>query len=205
MLRILTGEVLDISENYIVLDVNGLGFEILCSQSALNLCELNKRARLVVYLQISEAGAYLFGFESERERKIFLKIISIKGIGGKSAMAVLSTLNINEILNAVAGSDASAFTRVPGIGRKTAERLCFELKNILKDDLIININNNNEDVNNNKAGAVSTVSDALISLGFSQADIAGAFKLLRAARGDEFNNLSEEDLLRLALKELNKF
>ena len=203
MLRILTGEVLDISENYIVLDVNGLGFEILCSQSALNLCELNKRVRLVVYLQISEAGASLFGFESERERKIFLKIISIKGIGGKSAMAVLSTLNINEILNAVASSDALAFTRVPGIGRKTAERLCFELKNILKDDLIININT--EDVNNNKAGAVSTVSDALISLGFSQADIAGAFKLLRAARGDEFNNLSEEDLLRLALKELNKF
>ncbi|MBQ3625452.1 MAG: Holliday junction branch migration protein RuvA, partial [Synergistaceae bacterium] len=203
MLRVLTGEVLDISENYIVLDVNGLGFEILCSQSALNLCELNKRVRLVVYLQISEAGASLFGFESERERKIFLKIISIKGIGGKSAMAVLSTLNINEILNAVASSDALAFTRVPGIGRKTAERLCFELKNILKDDLIININT--EDVNNNKAGAVSTVSDALISLGFSQADIAGAFKLLRAARGDEFNNLSEEDLLRLALKELNKF
>ena len=203
MLRVLTGEVLDISENYIVLDVNGLGFEILCSQSALNLCELNKHVRLVVYLQISEAGAFLFGFESERERKIFLKIISIKGIGGKSAMAVLSTLNINEILNAVAGSDASAFTRVPGIGRKTAERLCFELKNILKDDLVININT--EDVNNNKAGAVSTVSDALISLGFSQADIAGAFKLLRAARGDEFNNLSEEDLLRLALKELNKF
>ena len=204
MLRILTGEVLDISENYIVLDVNGLGFEILCSQSALNLCELNKRARLVVYLQISEAGAYLFGFESERERKIFLKIISIKGIGGKSAMAVLSTLNINEILNAVASSDALAFTRVPGIGRKTAERLCFELKNILKDDLVININT--EDVNNNsKAGAINTVSSALISLGFSQADIAGAFKLLRAARGDEFNNLSEEDLLRLALKELNKF
>ncbi|MBQ3377156.1 MAG: hypothetical protein IJG62_02690 [Synergistaceae bacterium] len=57
MLRVLTGEVLDISENYIVLDVNGLGFEILCSQSALNLCELNKRVRLVVYLQISEAGA----------------------------------------------------------------------------------------------------------------------------------------------------
>ena len=203
MLRVLTGEVLDISENYIVLDVNGLGFEILCSQSALNLCELNKRVRLVVYLQISEAGASLFGFESERERKIFLKIISIKGIGGKSAMAVLSTLNINEILNAVAISDALAFTRVPGIGRKTAERLCFELKNILKDDLVININT--EDVNNNKAGAVSTVSDALISLGFSQADIAGAFKLLRAARDDEFNNLSEEDLLRLALKELNKF
>ena len=203
MLRVLTGEVLDISENYIVLDVNGLGFEILCSQSALNLCELNKRVRLVVYLQISEAGASLFGFESERERKIFLKIISIKGIGGKSAMAVLSTLNINEILNAVASSDALAFTRVPGIGRKTAERLCFELKNILKDDLVININT--EDVNNNKAGAVSTVSDALISLGFSQADIAGAFKLLSAARGDEFNNLSEEDLLRLALKELNKF
>ncbi|MBQ3377157.1 MAG: Holliday junction branch migration protein RuvA [Synergistaceae bacterium] len=146
----------------------------------------------------------MFGFESERERKIFLKIISIKGIGGKSAMAVLSTLNINEILNAVASSDALAFTRVPGIGRKTAERLCFELKNILKDDLIININT--EDVNNNsKAGAINTVSSALISLGFSQADIAGAFKLLRAARGDEFNNLSEEDLLRLALKELNKF
>ena len=77
---------------------------------------------------------------------------------------------------------------------------------MLKDELvIINNDNNNANLNNNKAGAVRVVSDALLSLGFSQADIASVFKLLRAARGDEFNTLDEEALLKLALRELNKF
>ena len=209
MLRSLSGEVLNISDdNYVVLDVNGIGFELLCSRAAIDLCRSNNKVRLIVYMQISEAGASLFGFASERERRVFLKITAIKGIGGRSGMAVLSNLNINEIINAVANSDSLTFERVPGVGRKTAERLCFELQGILKDDLImagsedVNVDAN---VNNNKAGAVRLVSDALLSLGFSQADIASVFKLLRAARGDEFNSLDEEALLKLALRELNKF
>ena len=207
MLRSLSGEVLSISDdNYIVLDVNGIGFELLCSRAAVELCRANNKVRLIVYMQVSEAGASLFGFASERERRVFLKITAIKGIGGRSGMAVLSNLNIDEIINAVANSDSLTFERVPGVGRKTAERLCFELQGMLKDELIIiNNDNNNANLNNNKAGAVRVVSDALLSLGFSQADIASVFKLLRAARGDEFNNLDEEALLKLALRELNKF
>ena len=193
-------------DNYIVLDVNGIGFELLCSRAAVELCRANNKVRLIVYMQVSEAGASLFGFASERERRVILKITAIKGIGGRSGMAVLSNLNIDEIINAVANSDSLTFERVPGVGRKTAERLCFELQGMLKDELIIiNNDNNNANLNNNKAGAVRVVSDALLSLGFSQADIASVFKLLRAARGDEFNNLDEEALLKLALRELNKF
>ena len=208
MLRSLSGEVLSIGDdNYIVLDVNGIGFELLCSRAAVDLCRANNKVRLIVYMQVSEAGASLFGFASERERRVFLKITAIKGIGGRSGMAVLSNLNIDEIINAVANSDSLTFERVPGVGRKTAERLCFELQGMLKDELvIINNDNNNANLNNNnKAGAVRVVSDALLSLGFSQADIASVFKLLRAARGDEFNTLDEEALLKLALRELNKF
>ncbi len=213
MLRSLNGDVLSIGDdNYIILDVNGMGFEILCSRAAVTLCRENlnnnSKTRLVTYLQISEAGAALYGFASERERKVFLKITSIKGVGGRSGMAVLSTLSVDEILRAVSNSDTAAFERVPGIGKKTAERLCFELRGILSDSVINNsdnLNDNQADLNNNKiADTVNIVTDALLSLGFSHADASAVFALIRAAQGDDFNNMNEETLLKLALRELNK-
>lgn len=239
MLRSLNGEVLSISDdNYVILDVNGIGFEILCSRAAVNICaenfnsqdkeidknfdkfdkleeeekkEIKNKTRLIIYMQISEAGAALFGFASERERRIFLKITSIKGIGGRSGMAVLSALSVEEILRAVSNADTASFERVPGIGKKTAERLCFELRGILSD-AVINAPDNNNFNNNYAANAdkfgmsntINIVTDALLSLGFSQADIAAVLKLIRAAQGENFNNMNEETLLKLALRELNK-
>ena len=74
MIRSLAGEVLSVSEGAVVLDVNGLGFELLCSRAALGMCRQGERARLTTWLQISEAGASLYGFASERERELFLKV-----------------------------------------------------------------------------------------------------------------------------------
>ena len=201
MIRSLYGEVLSATDTSVVLDVNGLGFEILCSRGALALCSPGKEARLTTYLQISEAGAFLFGFANETERELFLKITSIKGIGGRTAMTILSVLSADDIVRAVSLADVNAFMRVPGIGKKTAERLCFELKSAIPREFTSTL----------PAGSTAhlsrvsdTVAEALRSLGFDQADAVTALSLVRAALGDDFERLDEEKLLKAALKELQR-
>lgn len=202
MIRSLAGEVLSVSENSVLLDVNGLGFDLLCTRAAAGLCRVGERARLVTHLQISEAGAALYGFASERERELFLKVTTIKGVGGRTGMAILSVLPVDEVLRAVSVADVTAFTRVPGIGKKTAERLCFELRNLLAA----------QPLSPQAGGAVpqitasrvaDTVMEALLSLGFPQADANSVLALIRAARGEDFDRLDEETLLKLALRELH--
>ena len=201
MIRSLCGEVLSATETSVILDVNGLGFDVLCSKGALSLCNPGNRARLTTYLQISEAGAFLFGFADETERELFLKITSIKGIGGRTAMTILSVLSAEDIIRAVSLADVDAFVRVPGVGRKTAERLCFELKNTLPRELTSTL----------PAGSpvpvgrvADTVGDALRSLGFGHGDAAAALTAVRAALGEDFDRLDEEKLLKAALKELQR-
>ena len=98
MIRCLTGEVLNVVENAVLLDVHGMGFDVLCSRGALALCRAGERVRLTVFMQVSEAGASLFGFADERERELFLKITTIKGIGGRTGMAILSVFSVDDIL-----------------------------------------------------------------------------------------------------------
>jgi Holliday junction DNA helicase RuvA len=199
VIRSLCGEVLSITETAVVLDVNGLGFDVLCSRGALALCARGARVRLTTYLQISEAGVVLFGFMDETERELFLKITTIKGIGGRTGMGILNVLPAGEIVRAVSMADVDAFMRVPGVGRKTAERLCFELKNSLSKDFASVL-----------SGAVSrsrvadTVGDALRSLGFSQGDVGAALAIVQAAWGDDYDKMNEEELLKAALKELQR-
>ena len=201
MIRSLNGKVLDILENIIILDVNGIGFEILCSRSVLSSCEISKEMTITTSLQISESGAVIYGFASEREREFFLRLTSVKGVGGRTAIAILSELSIDDVVNAISSADVNAFMRVPGIGKKTAERLCFELKNIAG----LKIMSQKAEINSkSSSGHVENVIDALLSLGFSRSDAGSVINLLRAAHGEDFNKLSEEDLLRMSLRELHK-
>ncbi len=203
MIRSLSGQILDILDNLLILDVNGIGFEILCSRSVLNNCKIGEKIRVITCLQISESGAIIYGFNSEREREFFIRLTSVKGVGGKTGIAILSELSLDEVVRAVSSADLNAFTRVSGIGKKMAERLCFELKNIaaLK---IIGGESEQKISGSEKISHADSVIDALLSLGFSRSDAGGVINLLRAAHGEDFNSLSEEDLLRLALRELHR-
>ncbi|MBR1672383.1 MAG: Holliday junction branch migration protein RuvA [Fretibacterium sp.] len=209
MIRSLNGEVLSVgsgaagspANTSVLLDVNGLGFDVLCSRAAAGLCRVGETVRLTVYLQISEAGVALYGFASERERELFLKVTAIKGVGGRTGMAILSTLSVDEVLRAVSLADAAAFTRVPGIGKKTAERLCFELRNLLPEGLADSVPAAGQAALSSKAA--DTVAEALLSLGFPQADVSSVLALLRAAQGEDFDRMDEEKLLKLALRELH--
>ena len=152
-------------------------------------------------LQISEAGAVIYGFASEREREFFLRLTSVKGVGGRTAISILSELSIDDVVNAISSADVNAFMRVPGIGKKTAERLCFELKNIAGLKVM---SQKSDVISKSSSGHVESVIDALLSLGFTRSDAGGVINLLRAAHGEDFNKLSEEDLLRMSLRELHK-
>ncbi|MBQ4470229.1 MAG: Holliday junction branch migration protein RuvA [Synergistaceae bacterium] len=202
MIRFLHGKVIDVLENVLILDVNGLGFEILCSRSVLTQCRRGEDVTIITSLQVSESGAVIYGFNSESEREFFTRLTGVKGVGGRSAIAILSELSLDEIINAVSSADVNAFTRVPGIGKKTAERLCFELKNIaaLK---VISGDSESSQQGQKSSGHAESVIDALISLGFTRSDSGQVINLLRAAHGEGFNSLGEEDLLRLALRELH--
>lgn len=200
MIRALSGKVLDVQGSIVILDVSGIGFEVLCSRAVLNSCNPGEDARIITSLHISESGAVIYGFVSEREREIFQRVTSVKGVGGRTGIAILSELSIDEIVNAVSSADVAAFMRVSGIGKKTAERLCFELKNIASLKSI----GEEESAPKTSGGNVEAVIDALLSLGFSRADAGGVINLLRAAHAEDFNNLTDEDLLRLALRELHK-
>ena len=203
MIRSLTGEVLNVTESAVLLDVHGLGFDVLCSRGALALCRPGERVRLTAFMQISEAGAALFGFADERERELFLKVTTIKGVGGRTGMAILAVLSVDEILRAVSLADVAAFTRVPGIGRKTAERLCFELRNLLPAALTNSVPASSTG-GGTPSRAADTVGEALRSLGFAQADVGSVLSAIRAARAEDFELMDEETLLKAALKDLQR-
>lgn len=200
MIRSLEGIVLVKNQDTIVLDVHGFGFEIGCSSMALRLSEEGNTIRLVTYLQVSENGIALFGFANEEERDIFLKLTSIKGVGGKLALTILRSLSSSEIINAVVHADQNTFISVPGIGKKTAERICFELQRHF-NDVILPLSPVNAGVG---SAVTETVISALRSLGFSNNDIASVIQKIKEEMKDDFDRIDEGQMLKAALKGLNK-
>ncbi len=128
MFSFICGEVISINDNVVVLKNNGIGFELQVSNATLVNISEGKTVQLFVYLQTREDGMSLFGFYSENEKNMFLRLISVGGVGPKVALSVLSGLKLSDLALAILNSDSAALMRVKGIGKKTAERIILELK-----------------------------------------------------------------------------
>lgn len=202
MLRSVEGKILQITQENVILDVNGFGLDILCSGSALRLCEECESVRLITYLQVSESGITLFGFSSELERDVFLKLITVKGVGGRVGLAILRTLSPSQVVRSIVASDIDTFLQVPGVGKKTAERLCFELKRHLSEEMIAEFAEEEEIIPTMLAK--NTVAAALRSLGFTQNEVYTVMNRLKREMGAEFETAKEEVLLKQALRELKR-
>ena len=204
MLRGFKGTVFSVDAEMAVLEVSGIGFEVLCSRRALDLCRVDEEVRLFVALQVQEGGASLFGFADTLERDLFRRLTGVRGVGGKMALAILRQFPPATIVTALGSSDLATLTRVPGIGKRTAERLCFEMKRHL-DDLA---GLNGEDlVVPSAGGSDHFVLEALQSLGFSRSEAVRALSsvLKRQEDGEGRQGDSEESaLLQETLRELNK-
>ena len=173
----------------VLLDCHGVGYEVDVPMSTFyNLPALGETVTLLTHFVVREDAQILFGFASASEREAFRQLIRISGVGPRTALSVLSGMSVADIAQAVTAQDAGRFTKVPGIGKKTAERLLLELKGKLGADLGV-------------AGAVvasdaqADILQALQALGYSDKEAALALKALPADVG-----VSEG--IKLALKAL---
>jgi len=177
----------------VLVDVNGVAYEIDVPMSTFyNLPAVGERVTLLTHLAVREDAHQLYGFASGAERHAFRELIRISGIGARTALSVLSGLSVDELAQAVALQEGARLTRIPGIGKKTAERLLLELKGRLAPAL---------DGAGTPASSpndpATDIVRALIALGYSEKEAAAAARLVPAGSG-----VSEG--IRFALKSLAK-
>lgn len=174
----------------IIVDVNGVGYEIDVPMSTLyQLPAAGEPVTLYTHLAVREDAHQLFGFATEAERSLFRQLIKISGIGARTALSVLSGMSVAELHEAVSAKDGGRLTKIPGIGKKTAERLLLELKGKLGADLGVS-GTSAQDSN-------SDILNALLALGYSDKEAALALKQVPAGS-------SVSDGIRHALKALSK-
>ncbi|MCC2594943.1 Holliday junction branch migration protein RuvA [Pusillimonas sp. MFBS29] len=188
MIGRITGTLIEKTPPIVCIDVSGVGYEIDVPMSTLyDLPENGATVTLYTHLAVREDAHTLYGFLSPKERSAFRALIKVTGIGARTALAVLSGMSVDDLANAITQQETGLLTRVPGIGKKTAERLLLELRGKLGADL------------SHTGGAVSSGRDdilnALLSLGYSNSETQAALKGLP-------EGVDVAEGIRLALKSL---
>ncbi len=128
MIGYLKGQVLNIQDNVALIENGGIGYEVVCSSSALNLLSKSGEGAIYTYLAVREDGISLYGFSSLSEKDMFLKLISVSGVGAKMGITVLSSMTVKELCTLIATANVKGLSTVKGLGKKTAERIILELR-----------------------------------------------------------------------------
>jgi len=199
MIARLTGKIVDHAADHVVLDVRGVGYLVHLPVGCVGRLRPDDdgNVTVVIHTSVREDAIQLFGFADERQKLLFHKVTSVSGVGPKTAMSVLSTLSVDDAVRAVANEDLTAFTRVSGIGKKTAERLLLELRGVVDE---IGIEKQGE-----RVGSALDVDDeivddlrsALLNLGYKPAAVDDAIEKMLPIE-NEIESI--EPLLRNALK-----
>lgn len=199
MIGRLRGTLAEKQPPHLILDVNGLGYELEVPMTTLyRLPPVGEPVTLHTHLVVREDAQLLYGFYERRERELFRELIRLNGVGPKLALALMSGLDVDELVRCVQAQDTSALVRIPGVGKKTAERLLVELKDRFKAwetvpslfQLVPNGPQGPAPVNTAESDAVS----ALISLGYKPQEAS------RAVAAIDAKGLSSEELIRRSLK-----
>ncbi len=193
MIGRITGILLEKNPPQVLVGVQGVGYEIDVPMSTFyGLPKLGEQVVLMTHMVVREDAQLLYGFGSDAERATFRTLLKVSGVGPKVALAVLSGMSVNDLAEAVATQESGRLVKVPGIGKKTAERLLLELRDKLKVDVRISAGGAPA-----KVTSASDILNALIGLGYSEREALMAVKLLP---GD----ISVSDGIRQALKSLSK-
>ena len=129
MIAFLTGKLIEKSANSVIVDVGGVGYEVAIPLSTFyEIGEVGEAVELRIYTNVREDAIQLFGFKTQREKELYLKLISVQGVGAKSGITMLSGMSADEIVSALRTENLAKLTSIPGVGRKTAERLVVELR-----------------------------------------------------------------------------
>jgi Holliday junction DNA helicase RuvA len=188
MIAYISGKILDLNEKFLIVDVNGLGYKVFISTDTLSGLSLGQTVSLYTYLAVREDALDLYGFSTDESQGFFELLISVSGIGPRSALSILSLAPIETLKKAIATGDTGYLTKVSGIGRKTAEKIVIELRDKL-------VAHKNESVN--LRGEHDTL-EALKSLGYSQNEAREALKDISPEITDTNTRIRE------ALKQLGR-
>ncbi|WP_187261161.1 Holliday junction branch migration protein RuvA [Pontibacter beigongshangensis] len=194
MIAYIDGKLAYKDPTYVIIDVNGVGYQIKIPLSTYSALPTGERCRLQTFLHIKEDAHTLYGFTTTAEKETFLLLISISGVGPNTGLMILSSLSVEEIQQAIVREDVRTIQQVKGIGAKTAQRVILELKDKIKKDTFTDTASIPAAAHNtNRAEALS----ALVTLGFAK---TVAEKTLDAIIKREGRNLSVEELIKFALK-----
>ena len=191
MIGKLTGTLGDKNPPQVLVDCNGVGYEVDVPMSTFyNLPAAGEKVTLLTHLVVREDAQLLYGFGSSGEREAFRQLIKISGVGPRTALSVLSGMSVADIAQAVTAQDAGRLVKVPGIGKKTAERLLLELKGKFGPDLGLGTGGATSD-------SQTDILQALVALGYSDKEAAASLKALP-------KDVGVSEGIKLALKALNK-
>lgn len=187
------GKVVDIREDYVILENGGIGYRIYTSKTSLMDLELDKMATMYTYLSVREEGISLYGFSSEEELTMFCNLILVSKIGPKGALNILSTLTPQQIVNAIHNNEVDLLCAAPGIGKKTANRIILELKDRIPKDLALERTKVQKEDDH-----VQLAIDGVMTLGYTRGEVYSIIKQL------DISSMDTEQIIREVLKRLSK-
>ncbi|HEY2119050.1 MAG TPA: Holliday junction branch migration protein RuvA [Candidatus Acidoferrum sp.] len=196
MIGLLRGRLLEKRPNQVILDVGGVGYLVAVPLSTFAaLGELHAEVTLLIHTHVREDALMLYGFLSAREKHVFELLLGASGVGPSLSLKILSGMNVEELVPAIRGGDIARLTKIPGVGRKTAERMVLELKDKL-DSMAVETD---KPAPASPAGVEADVKSALINLGYDERTAEGAVTEAKRKAGTS----SFEKLLRLTLTALS--
>ncbi len=176
MYAFISGIIEEKTENTIVVNCNGIGYEIIVSATTLNaLSAVGQMATVLTYLHVREDAFQLFGFASKDEKALFLQLITVSGIGAKSAIQLLSGTSVNGLITAIITGDVKLIASIKGIGKKTAERIILELKGKLGDNTPQNLTINDFETPTSNS-LVEQATDLLTNMGLTRMEALNLVK-----------------------------
>ncbi|MCF6193661.1 MAG: Holliday junction branch migration protein RuvA [Kangiellaceae bacterium] len=200
MIGRLNGTLLEKQPPFILVDVNGVGYECQAPMNTIyNLPEINQSVILHTHLSVSENAHTLFAFYSLEERKLFRELIKVNGVGPKLALAILSAMSAVEFVQNVRQGEVNHLVKIPGVGKKTAERLIIEMKDRLKDWELEGLPQQSKDSNSQYQSNNANVQEAisgLVALGYKPQSASKAISKIND------DSLPVASLIRLALKNM---
>lgn len=203
MIAFLRGEVADITEGSVVLDVNGVGYEVFVPGQLISMLDgIGQDLKLYTYMQVREDAVVLFGFLTKDDLQMFKMLIGVNGVGPKAGLGILSALGADDLRFAILADDAKRISKAPGIGAKTAQKIILELKDKLdlEDAFEKKLASDKLSPEVSAAAGSQVVQDAvqaLVALGYGSTE---ALKVVRSVKPTD--DMDVEDILKEALKRM---
>lgn len=197
MITHISGLLLDKKPPLLTIDVNGIGYEIFAPMSTFyQLPDVGNKITLLTHFVVREDAQLLFGFQSEQERKLFRALIKVNGVGPKLALTILSGIETDDFVACIHAQDDARLTTIPGVGKKTAERLIIEMRDALSQWNAVSLTETQKELAINPNQIIQDAMSALTALGYKPQEAKNAISKVHQP------NHSNEQLIRLALQQM---